>query len=196
MKLGALMVSALLVVSTVAAKDKPGKWVKMFDGKTLTNWKAADNEKSWSVKNGSIVGDGERSHLFWMVQECENCEFKVKVKLNHEGNSGMYFRANFVPGWPKGYEAQVENTSRDPQKTGGLYNFVKIKEQLVQDDTWWEQHVVADGNHIQIFVNKKKVVDFVDEKNSFLKGYLALQQHNKGSVVEYKDLYMRVLPKK
>ena len=104
----------------------------------------------------------------------------------------MYFRATFVPGWPKGYEAQVENTSGDPQKTGSLYNIKKIFEQKVQDDTWWNEHIIANGKHIQIFVNGEKLVD--TEDGSYTKGYLALQQHNKGSVVEYKNLYMRILP--
>ncbi|MCX6625593.1 MAG: DUF1080 domain-containing protein [Acidobacteria bacterium] len=195
MKIRALLVTALLVASSAVAADKSGKWIKMFDGKSLKGWKAGDNPEAWTVKNGMIVGDGQRSHLFYMLHQCENCEFKADVKLNHEGNSGMYFRATEVgPGWPKGYEAQVENTSKDPQKTGGLYNIAKIFEQLVQDDTWWNQRIVADGKHIQIFVNEKKVVDVED--GSYSKGYLALQQHNKGSVVEYKNLYMRVLPPK
>jgi len=40
------------------------------------------------------------------------------------------------------------------------------------------------------------VVDFVDQKNTYMKGLLALQQHNKGSVVEFRNLMMRELPGK
>ena len=187
----------VVLISTVGclAADKPGKdgWISIFDGKTLNGWKAGDNPESWSVKNGVITGDGERSHLFYMEQVCENCEFEADVKLNHGGNSGMYFRAAFGPDWPKGYEAQVNNTHSDWKRTGSLYNFANVKEQLVPDDTWWNQHIIAQGNHIIILVNDKKVVDYVDEKNTYMKGYLALQQHNKGSVVEYKNLMMKVL---
>jgi hypothetical protein len=168
----------------------------MFDGKTPAGWKANENDASWSVKDGAIVGDGERSHLFYMLEECENCEFKAQVKLNHDGNSGMYFRAKFEQGWPAAYEAQVNNTSPDWRRTGSLYRFSDVKEQLVPDDTWWTQHIIADGNHIIIKVNDKVVVDYVDQKNTFQKGYLALQQHNRGSVVQYKDLMMRKLPGK
>ena len=168
----------------------------MFDGKTLDGWKANQHPESWTARNGSIVGDGEMSHLFWMAEECDNCEFKAQVRINHGGNSGMYFRAKFMPGWPQGYEAQVNNTHTDWKRTGSLYNFVNIREQLIPDDTWWEQDVIADGNHIVIKVNGKTVVDYVDEKNTYTKGYLALQQHNKGSVVEFKDLMYRPLPKK
>jgi hypothetical protein len=163
----------------------------MFDGKTLNGWKANEHPESWTVRDGAIVGDGPASHLFWLVQECENCEFRAEVKLNHSGNSGMYFRTAMGPGFPKGYEAQVENTSPDPQKTGSLYNLSKVTEQLVPDDTWWTQDVIANGPHITIKVNGKIVVDYTDEKHTFTKGYLALQQHNPGSIVQYRHLMMR-----
>jgi hypothetical protein len=194
-----LLTAAVTLLALAGAKaPKPGKdgWVSMFDGKTLNGWKAADNPESWSVRNGAIVGDGERSHLFWMGEQCENCEFRAEVKLNHGGNSGMYFRAEFMPGWPNGYEAQVNNTHKDPVKTGSLYNLVKVYDQLVPDDTWWTQDIIADGNHIIIKVNGKVTVDYVDEKRLHMKGYLALQQHNKGSVVEYRNLMFRKLPAK
>jgi hypothetical protein len=43
-------------------------------------------------------------------------------------------------------------------------------------------------------VNDKKTVDFTDEKNTFTDGFLALQQHNAGSIVEFKNLMIRHLP--
>ncbi len=177
-----------------AVKHKADDWIPMFDGSTLDGWKANEHPESWTVKNGAITGDGPASHLFWMKEKCFNCEFKAEVKINHGGNSGMYFRTAFGPGFPKGYEAQVDNTHSDPVRTGSLYNFVKVFEQLIPDDTWWEQRIVVEGNHIQIFVNNKQTVDFTDEKNTFTDGYLALQQHNAGSVVEFKNLMMRHLP--
>jgi hypothetical protein len=191
-------IGAMALCGSLSAQQwppTPGKegWISMFDGKTLDGWKTGDNPESWRVVDGAIVGDGERSHLFWMVRECENCEFRAEVKLNHSGNSGMYTRAAFGPGFPKGYEAQVENSSPDPQKTGSLYGQAKVLEQLIPDDTWWTQHVIVHGNHIIITVNDKVVTDFVDNKRTFTKGYLALQQHNKGSVVQYRNLMMRPL---
>ena len=179
------------------AAENPCKgWKKIFDGKTLNGWKATERPEAWSVKEGAIVGDGDRSHLFYMGEECENCEFKAMVKLNHAGNSGMYFRAKFMEGWPQGYEAQVNNSHKDWRRTGSLYAIQDVKDQLVGDDTWWSQHIIADGNHIVIKVNDKTVVDYVDEKNRFTKGYVAFQQHNVGSVVMYKDVYLKKLPAK
>jgi hypothetical protein len=199
-KFGTIGAAALALVACfclVAQQNAPtpGKdgWISMFDGKTLDGWKAGNNPESWKVVDGAIVGDGPASHLFWMARECEDCEFRAEVKLNHSGNSGMYVRAAFGPGFPKGYEAQVENTSPDPQKTGSLYGFSRVTEQLIQDDTWWTQDVMARGNHIVIKVNDKVVTDFVEQKNTYTKGYLALQQHNQGSVVQFRNLMMRPL---
>jgi hypothetical protein len=192
---GALLLAACFSLAAFQIQPQPGKdgWISMFDGKTLDGWKASQNPDSWKVVDGMIVGDGPISHLFWMGRECDNCEFRAEVKLNHAGNSGMYFRTAFGPGFPKGYESQVENTSSDPQKTGTLYGFDRVTAQLIQDDTWWTQHIIADGNHIIITVNDKVVVDYIDAKNTFTKGYLALQQHNAGSVVQYRNLMMRPL---
>ncbi len=187
-----LLSLGLLSLSLLSAEDNG--WISMFDGKTLQGWKANEHPDSWSVKDGAIVGDGEASHLFWMVRKCGNCEFKADAKISDGGNSGMYFRTAFGPGFPKGYEAQVNSSHKDPVRTGSLYNFVKIYEQLSPPDTWFNQHIIARGNHIVIEVNNKKVVDFVDEKNTFTNGYLALQQHNKGSIVMFKNLMMKPLP--
>jgi hypothetical protein len=196
-RLAGLLCLAVMVTGSFGQETPtPGKdgWVSMFDGKTLDGWKANEKPESWKVVDGAIVGDGPVSHLFWMGQECGNCEFRAEVKLNHSGNSGMYVRAAFGPGFPKGYETQVENTSPDPQKTGSLYGIARVTEQLIQDDTWWTQHVIVQGNHIVIKINGKTVVDTVDERNRYTRGYLALQQHNQGSVVQYRNLMMRPLP--
>jgi hypothetical protein len=198
-----VLLAALCAAQTAERAPRAGTagsdagWVKMFNGKDLDGWKASERPEVWTVKDGAIVGDGDRSHLFWMKEECENCEFKATVKISDQGNSGMFFRTAFSgPGFPKGYEAQVNSTHKDPVKTGSLYNLVKIYDRLTEPDTWFTQHIIVDGNHIVIKVNDKTVVDYVDEKNTYTKGYLALQQHNLGSVVMYKDLLYRRLPSK
>jgi hypothetical protein len=164
-------------------------WVQLFDGKTLSGWTAPD-PGDWQMKDGVLTGQGKVSHLF-SPNMYTNLEFKAEVKLNHSGNSGMYIRARYGRNWPNGYETQVENTSPDPQRTGSLYNIKKNTKQLVQDDTWWTQHVIAIGDRIIIKVNNTIVVDCKDGKHA--SGYLALQQHNQGSVVEYRKVVVKRL---
>lgn len=175
------------------ASPAPRGWLPLFDGKTLSGWTAFDKGRWTVATDGVLVGEGPMGHLISPLSYT-NLEFKAEAKLNHSGNSGMYFRAAQGPGWPKGYEAQVENTSPDPQKTGSLYNFSKVTEQLVPDDTWWTQHIIAIGNHIIIKVNDKIVVDYIDTKKTFTAGHLALQQHNEGSVVMFRNVMVKPLP--
>jgi hypothetical protein len=188
-----LLTLGVFSISLLSAAADDG-WISMFDGKTLSGWKANEHPDSWSAKDGEIVGDGEASHLFWLKRKCKDCEFKADVKISDGGNSGMYFRTAFGPGFPKGYEAQVNSSHKDPVRTGSLYNFVPVYEKLVPPDTWYNEHIIARGNHIIIEIHGKKTVDYTDTKNTFTEGYLALQQHNKGSVVHFKNLMMKPLP--
>jgi hypothetical protein len=200
MKLRNLLIFGLALCLPIYAggKDKPGKWVKMFDGKNLNGWKANEHPESWSVvkEDGkpAIKGSGPASHLFWMKEECGDCEFTAEVKIMDGANSGMYFRTAFGPGFPKGYEAQVNATHSDPVKTGSLYNFAKNLESPTKPGEWFTQQIKAVGNHIIITVNGKVITDFTDQKNTFVKGYLALQQHDPKSVVYFRNLKFRTLP--
>jgi hypothetical protein len=174
-----------------AAADEKG-WINLFDGKTLEGWIPTGNKKAWTVEDGLLVGRGTTAHLFTKT-EYTDFEFKAQVKTEKRANSGMYFRAQLGGNWPKGYESQVNNTHPDPQKTGSLYGISKVLKQHARDYEFWTQHIICRGNHIIIKVNDKVVVDHIDKKNSFKKGHLAIQQHDPGSVVYYKDLKVKPL---
>jgi hypothetical protein len=179
--------------SADAGDKKEGEkgWVQLFNGKDLTGWKTHPKSPGkWRVENGAIVSGGTAvSHLFSDRDDYENFQYRIEAKINDMGNSGQYFRAKFAPGYPPGYEAQINSTSTDTIRTGSLYpsfgklsaadrDKILVKEMLVPADTWFTQEVIANGNHIIIKVNGKKTVDFVDQKNAFKRGHFALQQHN------------------
>src|SRR5579859_4237545 len=113
MKLCSLLaVGALFLTFNLRAQEPPAPlpehpetdgWLHPFDGKTLSGWKSFDG-RGWVMENGVITGTGNVSHLF-SPNLYTNVEFKAEVRLNHSGNSGMYFRTRFGPGFPRGYEA-------------------------------------------------------------------------------------------
>jgi hypothetical protein len=153
----------------------------------------------WQIKDGAIVGGGPASHIFSEI-EADNFEYRVEAKINDKGNSGQYFRTAFGPGFPKGYEAQINATGSDKIKTGSLY-MPNVKEVLVLDtaphkpDEFFTQEVIAEGNHIQISVNGKKTVDYKDPKNTYTKGHFALQGHDPGSVMTFRKVEYKPLKK-
>jgi hypothetical protein len=201
-----LAATAVWLAGDAAAQEKKvvdKDWVQLFNGKDLSGWKAHPKSPGqWEVKDGAIVGSGAKaSHLFTDRDDYENFHFRIEAKVSDKGNSGQYFRAKFAQGYPPGYEAQINSTHTDTIRTGSLYpafnpkltkeqrDKIIVKEQLVKPDEWFTQEVIADGNHIQIFVNGKQTVDFVDETNAFTKGHLAIQGHD-----AFKDKEGKVYP--
>jgi hypothetical protein len=197
--LAACLLLGCATFATIAADDEKKKddegFVQLFNGKDLTGWKTHPDDKAkWSVEDGLLVGRGPAGHLFSERDDYENFVYRVEAMINDHGNSGQYFRTKFGKSFPKGYEAQINSTHRDPVRTGSLYNFVKVLDQLHKPDEWFTQEVTAVGNHIVIKVNDKTTVDFTDEKNTYTKGHFALQQHDPGTVVKFRKIEVKELP--
>ena len=195
---------ALVPVQAADEGKKPETgWVAIFNGKDLDGWEAyngsgkqdeASKTRNWKVEDGVIHGSGPVSHLFTPRGDYRNFRYRAEVKIADKANSGMYFRTAKGPGFPKGYEAQVNSTHGDPVRTGSLYNFVKVLDHLVPPDTWFTQEIEAVGNHIVIKVNGKTTVDFKDPNNTFTQGYFAFQQHDPGSNVWIRKVEVQELP--
>ncbi|MCF6287343.1 MAG: DUF1080 domain-containing protein, partial [Candidatus Hydrogenedentes bacterium] len=111
-----------------------------------------------------------------------------------------YFRANppedNPDGYPKGYEAQICN-SQDTF-TGWLWKpgspTGEATKNLAKDGEWFAMRVKAVGKKIQIWVKDELVMTYEDEE--YKKGFIALQCHNDGMLVEAKDILYRDLSAK
>ena len=180
-------------------KDDDG-WIVLFDGKSLDGWQASENAENWSVEDGTIAGQGSRSHLFYTRQEFQNFHFKTDVMINKGGNSGIFFHSKLEEGWPTmGYESQVNNTHADPVKTGSLYYVVKLFESAAKDNEWWTQEILVQGKRITMKVNGKTLYEYVEPEgvpgpHKLSKGLFAFQQHDPGSRVRYKNVMVKPLP--
>ena len=120
----AVLLSSVLCAGAQPANPEAEGWISLFDGETLNGWKASENKSTFSVRDGMIVIDGPRSHLFYVgpLQNAvfRNFEFKADIKTTKGSNSGIYFHTAYQEkGWPdEGYEVQVNNTHSDRKKTG------------------------------------------------------------------------------
>jgi hypothetical protein len=139
-----------------------GQWQSLFDGKSLNGWKASENKDTFTVRDGMIVIDGKRSHLFYVgpVENADfkNFEFKADVMTKPGANSGMYFHTDYQEaGWPgKGYEVQVNNTHRDWRKTGSLYGVKDVRGSSAKDNQWFTEHIIVRDKRIIIKINGYK----------------------------------------
>jgi len=186
-------------------------WQKLFDGssESFNTWKASEHKDTFSLRDGMIVANGPRSHLFYAgpVENAEfkNFELKLDVKTKPNSNSGIYFHTSYEEtGWPeKGYEVQVNNTHKDVKKTGGLYGIADVlNNSPVKDNKWFTMHITVIDKHIVVKVNGKTTVDYVEPKDykhprwagrKLSSGTFALQGHDPGSTVYYKNIKVKPL---
>jgi len=89
---------ALVSTTSALAGDKDDKgFIPMFDGKTLKGWSEmpAADKPAWSVKDGVIVGEGDkgRGYLVFENHELADFELKLSYRFPGKGNSGVSIRA-------------------------------------------------------------------------------------------------------
>ncbi len=196
-----LVCLALTVPAAFAAEKGHGDWTCLFDGKSFGAWEPNEHSESWTIKDGALVGQGKRSHLYYMAEQFKNFEFQTDVMINEGGNSGIYFHIqHHDEGWFfDGHEVQINNSHVDPVKTGSLWGVVKLYDSPVDDGEWFTMHITVKGQNIVVKVDGKTVVDYTEPEGAtgprrVARGYFALQQHDPGSVVRFRNIRVKRLP--
>jgi hypothetical protein len=195
---GLILLTFLVSFSPIGKKKG---WVKLFDGKTLSGWRASENPATFTVQDGMIQVFGDRAHLFYdgpvSNHSFKNFEFKVSVMTTPGSNSGLFIHTEYQDNdWPKkGYEVQVNQTHTDWRKTGSIYAVQDVKEIFVKDNEWYTEHIIVQGKRIIVKVNDKVINDYTEGENGKLTGgTIALQGHDPKSKVFYKDVMIKLLP--
>lgn len=202
---------AVLALSAGLAGQAPAEdgFTTIFDGKSLEGWKVGGPAASVSVENGTIKTNGEPAHLFYAGpvknHDFKDFELKLEVMTKAGANSGVYFHTAFQEkGWPaQGFEAQVNNSyEKDPRRTGSLYAVKDVNVAPAKDDEWWEYTILVKGNTVTLKVNGKTTVEWTQPEGFALEkdpgrkighGTFALQAHDKGSTVFFRNIRVKPL---
>lgn len=202
----AITFAGLVATSAFAADDEAG-FKPLMDGKTFNGWKMAEEHtNTWTIKNGEFIAHGERCHLFYVGDEkpFKNFHFKAEVMTEPGSNGGIYFHTRYQKeGWPKGgFETQVNVTHGDWIKTGSLYGIANIGISASQDNKWWTQEIIVEGNSVTVLIDGKKTVQYVepagaqpgkDFERKISEGTFALQGHDPKSVIHYRNIRVKRL---
>jgi hypothetical protein len=196
-----LIVLGAIACSSATSAGRSDGWISLFDGQTLTGWRASENPATFSVANGEIVVHGPRAHLFYegpvMNHEFKDFELKADVLTKPSANSGIFIRTTFQDtDWPsKGYEVQVNNSHSDWRRTGSLYAVQDVRA-AGRDNEWFTMHVIVRGRRVQVLVDGRQVVDYTEPEGSPTRltgGTIALQGHDPGSEVHYRNIMIHAL---
>ena len=213
----AIGAGALMLVLAAGAPGLAGDqaWIRLFDGQSLEGWKANENPGTFSVRDGAIVADGPKSHLFYTGPvengQFEDFELKVDVRTEPGANGGIYFHTEYeepslLNRWPsEGFEVQVNNSYRgDSRRTGSLYQMQDVKKTPARDGQWSTIHTIVKGKHVVVYVDGEKVVDWTEPDSPdppfgmsgrvLGSGTFALQAHDPDSTVYYRNIHVKPLP--
>jgi hypothetical protein len=196
------------------------EWIPLQDGKSLAGWKANESPEAWVVEDGVFVTRGGPSHLFYVGQvgghDFRNFEFSAEVMTAPGSNSGIYVHTRLQPGehWPSaGYELQVINSNPPAEKMGGYIEY-KMTGSIyavrntwlapAKDGQWFDYRIRVVGKTIQTFVDGQLICEYAEPANPWrpddkkgrllASGTFALQAHDPGSVVKYRNMKVLILP--
>ncbi|MBI3282251.1 MAG: DUF1080 domain-containing protein [Acidobacteria bacterium] len=159
-----LAACAGLAVPQAPAETSAGKWIPIFDGKTLNGW-TPHGRASWSVEDGAIVGrqgsGGAAGDLF-TVQTWSDFELEAEWRMRFPGNSGIWFRWT---GPKTGYQADfIDEPAFPGVLSGSLYCMGKAflaanrDASTVRRDDWNRIRIRAAGDEILVVQNGREVV--------------------------------------
>jgi hypothetical protein len=159
-------------------------WVLLFDGKTFNGWRGYDKptfpDSGWVIADSAMhcleSGKGEAGGLGGDIiydKKFKNFILKVDWKISEGGNSGIFYLAQEVPGWPiwkTAPELQVLDNERHidategkdgNRKAGSLYDLIPAKPQNAKPVGQWNsiEIKVYDGTVIHR-MNGEKVLEY------------------------------------
>ncbi len=224
--LSTLIASAVFITpaALASAAGAEAGFQKIFNGKDLTGWQG--HPKLWSVKGGAITGQTTpenpakgNTFLIWTNGPVGDFELRCSYKLvpnNPIGfaNSGVQYRSKIVdPAYwvVGGYQADMEAGKKysgilyeekfrgimacNKQVVGSLGKSEAIQA-AIKPENWNDYVIIAQGNHLQHFINGHQTVDVTDdcESKRAMSGVLALQLHaGQPMTVQFKDLRIKKL---
>ena len=186
--------------NTLTAKEKKEGWKLLFDGKTTNGWRGAYADKfpakGWDVMDGMLTiqqSNGSESESFGdIVTDGEYSDFDLMFdfKLTDGANSGLkYFVVEQKPkpkGSAYGLEYQVLDDDKHPdaklgrngnRTVGSLYDLIPASGKKANPIGEWNTgRVVSKGNHVEHWLNGKKVVDY-DRGSANFRDAVALSKY-------------------
>lgn len=187
-------------------------WIELINKKDFKGWRSSETKGTWTVTpEGYFQAVGKRSHLFYEGEHLQdgfkNFELEVQVKTFKLANSGIYFHTEYQEtGWPtKGMEIQVNNTHIgegdyiELKKMASLYGVRNLYKSFGHDGEWMTIKARVESNHVQIWLNGLKTVDYLQPEKTFSvkrlsKGTFCLQGHDSLSKMQYRSFKVRRLP--
>ena len=164
--------------NTLSAAEKAAGWRLLFDGKTPKGWRGVKTPgfpaEQWVVADGLLKCVGGKKHVDIITDEqFGDVELSWEWRLAAGGNSGVKYlvdEARSQPGFGIGFEYQLIDDDKHPdaraghdgnRTVGALYDLIAPRDKIVHPPGQWnESRLLVRGNHVEHWLDGKKVVSF------------------------------------
>ena len=219
-----VLLSAVVVLASCAAPKQPPAPAAtqtsaarpLFTDGDLSAWHSIGNAR-WRIDQkdgwpsmivGGQEGDPKRSGLLVTNDAFKNFDLKLEFMIDEHGkyNSGVYIRnaVNDNGSLKTGYQVNIGRGAAS-EYCGGLYTDHWLAKGDEHDTIrkpldWNALRIVADGPHIVVYLNRQKVVDYVDQNPDprlLQAGPIALQTYGAEGYpgwVKFRNLTIKELP--
>ena len=184
----------------------PPKRAKLTPEQLATEQKKADDNMRahWRAEHGELIFDGKGQNLC-TAKDYGDFEFQVDWLIQTNGDSGIYLRGTpQVQIWDPNNPREVKNGA--DKGSGALWNNRKAGNRpLVRADQpigqWNSMSIRMVGENVTVKLNGQLVVDNVPlenywERNQPIYPTGAIELQNHGSILRFKNIYMRELTAK
>ncbi|AQQ08923.1 hypothetical protein L21SP3_00716 [Sedimentisphaera cyanobacteriorum] len=218
----------------LTSNERRGGWELLFDGESTDKWRGAKLETfpsfGWYVHDGILTikesGGGEAANAGDIVtkKQFKDFELRVDFKITPGANSGIKYyvdtEINKGPGSSIGLEYQILDDKRHPDAKKGnhegsrtlasLYDLIMaVNKHPNPMGEWNHARIVSKDNHIQHWLNGRKVLEYErrtpkfrklvkeskyvkwDNFGELPKGNILLQDH--GNRVSFRNIKIREL---
>jgi hypothetical protein len=208
-------------MTTSTSEQGAAGWRSLFDGSTTAGWrgyKRSDVPGGWRVVDGALTRVGSGGDII-TTDQFGNFELSLEWKVQPRGNSGVFYRVTEEGDhtYFTGPEMQVLDDAGHPDgksrltSAGANYGLHPAPAGVVRPAGQWnEARVLANGAHVEHWLNGTKVVEYelwspdwekrVRESKfaewpkygRATRGHIGLQDH--GDTVAFRNIKIRVLP--
>jgi hypothetical protein len=167
-------------------------FLTLFDGGELTYFSTL-GDANWRIEDSAVVAD-ESTAPSWLVsnEDYTNFELELEFWVDSTANSGIFLRCQDreAVSDTSCYEVNIYDTRPDQTyRTGGIVNVVAPDEFVYTGGQWNRYEIMADGNHLQVTLNGRDLVDVEDSQ--FSSGPVALQYGS--GIVKFRNVRIRRL---
>ncbi len=176
-----ICVPVLFFFMLFSATAQKGKWVTLFDGKSVAQLRGymmdSFPSQAWKIEDGALVAQTDVPNIDFVTRKTyKNFELTLDWAVSKGGNSGVFYYVveksahqshnGNSPNWLDNFEMQILddigfNDTAAIRSAGSLYDLIApVNKVLKPVGEYNTSKLIVNNGHVEHWINGKKVVEY------------------------------------